>query len=122
MSEATKTATTTTPHLDDAFAATPHRIQRLRRHLGLSESEMAAGLGLTVRAYLNLEARHRQRGMTPVLIGLAETTGVSIDWVLTGKAGPLRHMGTRNDLRPLGARGQPIPPKLRLVAPPDPVV
>ena len=85
------------------------RLRGLRLHLGLTEGEMAARLGISVRA---CRYRERQGTRLPLvgLIVLAREFDVSIEWLAFG--------GTwntpRNDRRPIAPDGRPIRPRFRI--------
>jgi transcriptional regulator with XRE-family HTH domain len=88
------------------------RLRVLRLHLGLTQHEMAARLGVSVRAY-----RHRERQGTSIgtmfWLRVAMEFNVSLSWLISGATGEL----PRNDRRPLTPDGRAIPPKLRVAAP-----
>ena len=91
------------------------RLGVLRRHLGHTPQSFAAGLGMTVRAYVAYERGERTRqGWFGVLLGVVKLTGVSVDWFLHGKVNCLDDSSPRNDRRPVFQDGCPIPPALRL--------
>jgi len=67
------------------------RIALMRKWLGLSQSEMADMLGMTMRAYRDWErpGARRWRRAEP-LLKLALATDVSLDWLLGGIGSPSR--------------------------------
>lgn len=102
---------------DDASAATPRRIQSLRVYLGMSEAQMAARIGLSLRAYRALEARGRRRDWVTVYCNLAAVTGVSLDWIMSGLPPGVRDWAARQDTVPLGRDGRVLPrPAMERVA------
>jgi DNA-binding transcriptional regulator YiaG len=71
--------------IDEAFKMRHARLRTLRLHLGLTEQEMAARLGMSKRAYAAWETPERStRGATLFSIRLAEQFDVSIDWIVIG--------------------------------------
>jgi transcriptional regulator with XRE-family HTH domain len=71
-----------------------NRLRVLRLHIGLTEHEMAARLGISVRAY-RYQERHASRMRALLFLRVAEEFDVSCDWLATGAKGEL----PRNDHR-----------------------
>lgn len=94
---------------DEAFAAIPQRVRSLRLWLGLSEAELAARIGISVRSYRALEVRDRKRGWVVVFCRLAEETGVSLDWLMNGRPPGVWDQAARNDAVPFGFDGRVLP-------------
>ena len=93
-----------------------HRLVVLRQHLGHSPQSLAAGLGMTVRAYIPYERGERTgQGWLGMMYGLFELTGVSVDWLFTGLPSIADDSTRRNDRRPLLQGGRPMPPVVRVV-------
>ncbi len=90
------------------------RLCVLRRHLGHTPQSFAAGLGMTVRAYVAYERDERTQGWMRMMCGVLELTGVSVDWFLTGKIDSQDDSSPRNDRCPVFQDGSPIPPVVRL--------
>lgn len=91
------------------------RLRALRLHLGMTEEEMASVLGIPLRRYRAHEAGRRPRRRIEMIVRLAETTGVSCDWLVTGSV-PCSALASRRDDLPLSRRGQPLPVVLRVVS------
>ena len=84
------------------LAGLPARLRSLRLHLGLTEREMAARVGVSVGSWRRRErtppTRRASMGLALFLVRLGEEFDVSIDWVIFGARGGM----PTNDLRPLG--------------------
>lgn len=81
------------------------RLNALRRHLGLTEQEIAARLGISPRSYRQWErGRRSMRGWTEFVIALSREFDVSIDWLASGAAGEL----PRNDRLPISMQLRPL--------------
>lgn len=84
------------------------RLRKAREVMGLSQSEFAQATGVSQRSvsrYESLEDAAEIR--RPVLLAWAFATGVSMDWLLTGSAGPhgsdgLPHLDSNQ--KPFGMR------------------
>lgn len=83
------------------------RTRVLRLHLGLSEAEMAARIGISAKAlrYWESGQRRSSRGMTLVSVKLGEEFNVSLDWLVLGTKGDL----PVNDHQPITPDMKPIP-------------
>jgi transcriptional regulator with XRE-family HTH domain len=85
-----------TPRLPASSRGYGHRLRLARLTLGVTEGEVAAALGITLRTYRRWEARvwpHVQAG--PIL-AFAQMYGVSVDWLVTGDPGGLgSHLSKR---------------------------
>ena len=60
------------------------RIAMLRREAGFSQAELAKRLGISASAVGMYELGHREPAVD-ILVALAQTFGVSTDYLLTGK-------------------------------------
>lgn len=87
------------------------RLRSIRRHFGLSEQQMALRLEMNVRSYRAWETGPRKsfRGGTDFVLRLCREFGLSIDWYMTGGE-------PRNDRRPFGPNGEPLPLMLKVLA------
>ncbi len=86
----------------------------MREVLGYSPESFAALIGYSTRAHMAYERGQRTQGSACMHHTLAvhDATGVSFDWLLTGKFG---RTDTPNDMRPVNTWGEPIKPVVRLV-------
>jgi transcriptional regulator with XRE-family HTH domain len=60
------------------------RLLELREAYGLSQSRMAAMIGVTAAAWCNWEGR-KKRIAIDAAIALCEKTGVTLDWIYRGE-------------------------------------
>lgn len=72
----------------DAAAAIPQwtvgdRLRKARLHAGLEQAELAAQTGISRATIVNYENGHTRPGR-PALILWALSTGVSLEWLLSG--------------------------------------
>jgi transcriptional regulator with XRE-family HTH domain len=97
-----------TPRSREEWLATfGRRLRVLRLWNGLSEAEMARMLGISVRSLKGREAgKLGTRGLTRLIIALAETFEVSTDWLLGCEISD----AYRDETRPLAPGGRPMPP------------
>ena len=77
----------------------------LREHIGLSQREMAARLGLTTRTYKAWEHSRRKRHSYYSMVKISEATGVSLDWLGAGG-----YPGQAKSDQPFASGGGPLPP------------
>ena len=61
------------------------RIAKLRRSIGLSQATLAKMLGLSTSTIAMYEQGRREPSVS-IIIALADTLGVTIDYLLTGQA------------------------------------
>ncbi len=61
------------------------RLDKARRHIGLSQDELAERLGMSRRTIGSYEAGVRQP-KRPILIAWAMATGVNLRWLETGES------------------------------------
>lgn len=64
------------------------RIRLARRIKGLSQAELAAAIGVQRSAVAHWESRAGKWPRTEHLATLASVTGVSVDWLATGRGQP----------------------------------
>ena len=86
------------------------RLVLLRQWLGLSQAEMAARVGMTVRAYREYERGHRKWKDLSFTIRVSATTNVAIDWLRFGD-----WWGEPPSRAPIAVDGAPMRPVLRVV-------
>lgn len=92
-----------------AYAALPVRLRVLRLHVGLTPEEMAERLGVSPRTYRRWETRQTRRNGARLLMQLHALTGVSADWMVSGKPVVGAAPDLRDDFRPLASNGRPLP-------------
>ena len=61
------------------------RIRAARKHAGMPQRQLAALVGVTRSAVANWEDALRSRPATAHIIALAQQTGVSFEWLATGR-------------------------------------
>ena len=97
---------------EDYIAAYGRRLRVLRLWNGLSEAEMAAALGISVRSLKGREAgKLGGRGMIWLSLSVVETFGVGLDWLI----GTEISGACRDEAWPLAPDGKRLPGILKAV-------
>jgi transcriptional regulator with XRE-family HTH domain len=90
--------------MTDFATAYGDRVQAARKTAGLSQTDLAALIGLTRSSVANIEAG-RQASSAEGAVAIANALGVGVQWLLTGdsKIAPLRDPIDRHVVRDLDA-------------------
>lgn len=91
------------------------RVEVLRRHLGMTEAGMASAIGVTLRTYRAWIAGKRLPNGDPIrAFNLAEATGVSVNWLWSGRRSFLDRESA--SAVPVDCAGSALRPRLQVVA------
>lgn len=90
---------------DDPLAALPARLRTLREHLGHDVRTFAKLVNLSPRTIRAHEAGTAGKIRTGTMMAICETTGCSIDWLITGSLGCDE---PRDDSTPKFRGGRPV--------------
>jgi len=111
MSKASRRSTSISNSREQWIRDISARLLLLRQWLGLSQQEMAARLGLSVRAYREYERGRRKWHDTLFILRVSAATKVSIDWMWRG-----HYPGRPKSRVPFDTHGRPMRPVLRVVS------